>query len=492
MIAAEGPNVPARMDPACPMMRSRVSTIHMIGIGGSGMSGIAEVLINMGFTVTGSDLAAGAPVKRLLKMGAQVFIGHGAENVTDADVVVKSTAISNDNPELIKARELGIPIIPRAEMLAELMRLRTGIAVAGTHGKTTTTSLLATIFTEAGLDPTVIIGGRLNTFGSNARLGEGQFLIAEADESDGSFLCLSPIITVVTNVDLDHMDFYKDQDAIDTSFRSFMNAIPFYGMNVICGDDSGIKRLLPTIKRPYITYGLEKHNRLRAEIISCEVRSLFKVFLDDELLGEVSLAQPGKHNVLNALGAIGVSLEAGLDKEAILQGLSNFMGVGRRFEKKGECKGILVVDDYGHHPAEIRATLETAKACYPSRRLVVAFQPHRFTRTQALFGDFCKTFELADELLLTEIYPASESPIPGVNGMSLAQGIRQVSSTKVRFYPDFEMMENELPNILKPGDLFITQGAGSIYRIGEDFLKYLADESESGCASKTAETVTQL
>ncbi|WP_170921395.1 UDP-N-acetylmuramate--L-alanine ligase [Desulfovibrio gilichinskyi] len=473
-------------------MRSRVSTIHMIGIGGSGMSGIAEVLINMGFTVTGSDLAAGAPVKRLLKMGAQVFIGHGAENVTDADVVVKSTAISNDNPELIKARELGIPIIPRAEMLAELMRLRTGIAVAGTHGKTTTTSLLATIFTEAGLDPTVIIGGRLNTFGSNARLGEGQFLIAEADESDGSFLCLSPIITVVTNVDLDHMDFYKDQDAIDTSFRSFMNAIPFYGMNVICGDDSGIKRLLPTIKRPYITYGLEKHNRLRAEIISCEVRSLFKVFLDDELLGEVSLAQPGKHNVLNALGAIGVSLEAGLDKEAILQGLSNFMGVGRRFEKKGECKGILVVDDYGHHPAEIRATLETAKACYPSRRLVVAFQPHRFTRTQALFGDFCKTFELADELLLTEIYPASESPIPGVNGMSLAQGIRQVSSTKVRFYPDFEMMENELPNILKPGDLFITQGAGSIYRIGEDFLKYLADESESGCASKTAETVTQL
>ncbi|WP_291327421.1 UDP-N-acetylmuramate--L-alanine ligase [Desulfovibrio sp. UCD-KL4C] len=473
-------------------MRSRVNTIHMIGIGGSGMSGIAEVLINMGFTVTGSDLAEGAPVKRLLKMGAQVFIGHGAENVTDADVVVKSTAISDDNPELIKARELGIPIIPRAEMLAELMRLRTGIAVAGTHGKTTTTSLLATIFTEAGLDPTVIIGGRLNTFGSNARLGEGQFLIAEADESDGSFLCLSPIITVVTNVDLDHMDFYNDQDAIDTSFKSFMNAIPFYGMNVICGDDIGIKRLLPSIKRPHLTYGLEKHNRLRAEIVSCEVRSLFKVFLDDELLGEVSLAQPGKHNVLNALGAIGVAIEAGLDKKAILQGLSNFMGVGRRFEKKGQCKDILVVDDYGHHPAEIRATLETAKACYPSRRLVVAFQPHRFSRTQALFGDFCKTFELADELLLTEIYPASESPIPGVNGMSLAQGIRQVSSTKVRFYPDFEMMENELPNILKPGDLFITQGAGSIYRIGEDFLKYLADEPDTDCTPKTAETVTQL
>ncbi|WP_051249814.1 UDP-N-acetylmuramate--L-alanine ligase [Maridesulfovibrio zosterae] len=470
-------------------MRSRVGNIHMIGIGGSGMSGIAEVLINMGFTVTGSDLAAGAPVKRLLKMGAQVFIGHGAENVTDADVVVKSTAISEENPEVIKARELGIPIIPRAEMLAELMRLRTGIAVAGTHGKTTTTSLLATIFTEAELDPTVIIGGRLNTFGSNARLGDGQYLIAEADESDGSFLCLSPIITIVTNVDKDHLDFYHDQDAIDKSFRKFMNSIPFYGMNIVCGDDPGVKRLLPSIKRPCLTYGLEKGNKLRAEILSCEVRSLFKVFYEDELLGEVSLAQPGQHNVLNALGAIGVALEAGIDKKVIFSGLSNFMGVGRRFEKKGECKGVLVVDDYGHHPAEIAATLKTAKACFPNRRLVVAFQPHRFTRTQALFGEFCKTFEYADELLLTEIYPASESPIPGVNGMSLAQGIRQVSSTKVRFYPDFEMMENELPNILKPGDLFITQGAGSIYKIGENFLNYL---EEQGCDCKIAENCTPL
>lgn len=411
-------------------------------------------------------------------MGAQVFIGHGAENVSDADVVVKSTAISEENPEVQKARELGIPIIPRAEMLAELMRLRTGIAVAGTHGKTTTTSLLATIFTEAELDPTVIIGGRLNTFGSNARLGDGQYLIAEADESDGSFLCLSPIITIVTNVDKDHMDFYDDQDAIDNTFRKFMNSIPFYGMNIVCGDDPGVQRLLPSIKRPCLTYGLEKGNKLRAEILSCEVRSLFKVYFDEELLGEVSLAQPGKHNVLNALGAIGVALEAGIDKEAILSGLSNFMGVGRRFEKKGECKGVMVVDDYGHHPAEIQATIETAKSCFPNRRLVVAFQPHRFTRTQALFGEFCKTFEKADELLLTEIYPASESPIPGVNGMSLAQGIRQVSSTKVRFYPDFEMMENELPNILRPGDLFITQGAGSIYKIGENFLEYL---DEQGC-----------
>jgi UDP-N-acetylmuramate--alanine ligase len=470
MIAAEGPAIQAGADMTSNMMRSRVGTIHMVGIGGSGMSGIAEVLLNLGFSVSGSDLAAGAPVRRLQNLGAQVFIGHGEENVRDADVLVKSTAISEDNPEVVKAREMGIPIIPRAEMLAELMRLRTGIAVAGTHGKTTTTSLLATIFTEAGFDPTVIIGGRLNTYGSNARLGEGQYLIAEADESDGSFLCLSPIITVVTNIDLDHMDFYKDQDAIDQSFLKFMNAIPFYGMNVICGDDTGVKRLLPSIKRPCLTYGIEKENRLRAEVISCEVRSIFKVFLDDEFLGEVTLAQPGRHNVLNALASIGVALEAGIKKEDIFQGLMNFGGVGRRFERKGEARGVLVVDDYGHHPAEIKATIETAKNCYPDRRLVMAFQPHRFSRTQALFGDFCKTFDKVDQLLLTEIYPASESPIPGVNGLSLAQGIRQVSSTKVNFYPDFEAMEAELQDILKPGDLFITQGAGSVYLVGENYL----------------------
>lgn len=478
MIAAEGPTINAGVDMASTMMRSRVGIIHMVGIGGSGMSGIAEVLLNLGFSVSGSDLSEGAPVKRLKNLGAQIFIGHNEENVRDADVLVKSTAIAEDNPEVVKAREIGIPIIPRAEMLAELMRLRTGIAVAGTHGKTTTTSLLATIFTEAGLDPTVIIGGRLNTFGSNARLGEGQFLIAEADESDGSFLCLSPIITIVTNVDRDHLDFYKDQDAIDQSFRKFMNAIPFYGMNVVCGDDLGVQRLLPTIKRPCLTYGLGKENRLRAEILSCKVKNIFKVFLDDKFLGEVTLAQPGKHNVLNALASIGVAMEANISKEAIFQGLANFGGVGRRFEYKGEANGVLVVDDYGHHPAEIAATIETAKNCYPERRLIMAFQPHRFSRTKALFGEFCKVFEKVDELLLTEIYPASESPIPGVNGMSLAQGIRQVSSTNVHFYPDFEMMEKELPEILKPGDIFITQGAGSLYLVGENYLNTAANDAD--------------
>ncbi len=464
---------------ACPAMRARVHNIHMVGIGGSGMSGIAEVLINMGFAVTGSDISASAPVRRLEQLGANVFIGHGAENIGNADVLIKSTAIPDDNPELVEAREQGIPIIPRAEMLAELMRLRTGVAIAGTHGKTTTTSLLATIFTEADLDPTVIIGGKLSMYGSNARLGDGDHLIAEADESDGSFLLLSPIITVVTNVDKDHLDFYKDQEAIDKSFAQFMNSIPFYGMNVVCGDDEGVKRLLPAIKRPCLTYGLQKHNKLRGEIISTHLRSIFKVFYDGEEWGEVTVAQPGIHNVLNALACIGVALEAGLEKKDIINGLANFGGVGRRFERKGENKGVIVVDDYGHHPAEIFANLQTAKACYPDRRLVVAFQPHRFTRTQALFGEFCKVFTDADLLLLTEIYPASESPIPGVSGMSLAQGIKQVSETNVQFYPDFDSLENALKETLKPGDLFITQGAGSICQIGEYWLNQSENKTET-------------
>ena len=478
-MAAQGPYLTVGGE-ACPAMRARVSNIHMVGIGGSGMNGIAEVLINMGFSITGSDLSAGAAVQRLQKLGATVFIGHGAQNVGDSDVLIKSTAIPDNNPELEAARTKSIPIIPRAEMLAELMRLRTGIAVAGTHGKTTTTSLLATIFTEAGLDPTVIIGGKLNTYGSNARLGEGDYLIAEADESDGSFLLLSPIISVVTNVDKDHMDFYADQEAIDTSFTTFMNKIPFYGMNVVCGDDPGVKRLLPLIKRPFLTYGLGKENRLRGEIIASGLRSIFRVFLDGEKWGDVTVAQPGNHNVLNALGAIGVALEAGLDRDDIVNGLANFGGVGRRFERKGERKGVLVVDDYGHHPAEIIANLETAKKCYPDRRLVVAFQPHRFTRTQALFGDFCKSFKDADLLMLTEIYPASESPIPGVSGLSLSQGIRQVSDTNVEFYPDFASLEAALPDTLRPGDLFMTQGAGSVWQIGERWLSPPAtDDKES-------------
>ena len=451
-------------------LKSRFGRIHMAGIAGSGMSGIAEVLLNLGYEVSGSDLSDGPVVDRLRKLGAEVAIGHDPENVGNAQVVVKSTAVPLDNPEMLHARQLGIPIIPRAEMLAELMRLRTGIAVAGTHGKTTTTSLLASIFDAAGLDPTVIIGGLLNAYGSNARLGEGEYLIAEADESDGSFLCLLPIVTVVTNVDADHLDFYKDMDEIDEAFTQFMNAVPFYGMNVVCGDDRGVSKLLPHIKRPVMTYGLGLDHDLRAEILESKETNIFRVFLEGVELGVITLRHPGRHNVLNALGAIGVALQAGITWEETKAGLEAFNGVGRRFETRGEKDGVLVVDDYGHHPAEIRATLETAKNYAPDRRLVVVFQPHRFSRTQALFGDFCKVFEAADRLFITEIYPASEDPIPGVSGQSLAQGVRQVSKTDVEYVVDYEACLERLPEVLDTGDLLLTLGAGPVWQVGQRWL----------------------
>lgn len=451
-------------------MISKIKNIHMVGIGGSGMSGIAEVLLNLDFTVTGSDLANGAPVQRLRELGATVNLGHAEANITDAQVVVRSTAISDDNPEILAAARLGIPIIPRAEMLAELMRLRLGIAIAGTHGKTTTTSLTAAIFDEAKTDPTVIIGGRLNAYGANARLGAGEFLIAEADESDGSFLCLFPIITVVTNVDCDHLDFYSGQEEIDAAFVQFMNSVPFYGANVVCGDDKGVQRLIPQIKRRVITYGFEEGNDIRAIEKSCGEKSEFTVVVDGKELGDVLLSQPGRHNILNALGAIGVAIESGISPEKCLSGLTGFNGVGRRFERKGERNGVLVIDDYGHHPVEVAATIRTACQCFPDRRLVVAFQPHRFSRTQALFGQFCTAFEGVDKLLLTEIYPASESPIPGINGESLAHGIRQASSTKVEYCEDFEAVSAKLPDELREGDIFITLGAGNIWTVGQGYL----------------------
>jgi UDP-N-acetylmuramate--alanine ligase len=452
-------------------MRTKVRKIHMIGIGGSGMSGIAEVLLNLGYEVSGSDLAMSQVVRRLGSLGASIAIGHGRENLGDADVVVKSTAVAADNPEVMAARDRGIPVIPRAEMLAELMRLRTGIAVAGTHGKTTTTSFLATIFTEAGYDPTVIIGGRLNAYGAGARLGAGEYLIAEADESDGSFLCLSPIAAVVTNVDADHLDHYSGLAAIDDAFVAFLNGLPFYGTAVVCLDDPGVARILPRINRPTLPYGFSDKARLRGRILATGAESRFEAFLDGALLGEFRLPHPGRHNVQNALGAIGLSLEAGIPLPTIAGALARFGGVARRFERKGERDGVTVVDDYGHHPAEIRATLETARTVYPDRRLVVAFQPHRFSRTNLLFGDFCTCFAGVDELLLTEIYPASEAPIPGVSGESLARGIRQVSKTRVTYFPDFAAMEAALPEVLRPGDLLLTLGAGSVWQVGVHYLE---------------------
>lgn len=452
-------------------MKGNITKIHMVGIGGSGMSGIAEVLLNLGYEVSGSDLSSGPVPVRLKNLGAEVFTGHGAENLGDAQVVVKSTAVREDNPEIMAAREANIPVIPRAEMLAELMRLKTGIAVAGTHGKTTTTSFLGTIFKEAGVDPTVIIGGRLNSYGSNALPGTGEYLIAEADESDGSFLCLKPIMNIVTNVDADHLDFYADLEDIKESFITFMNSIPFYGINVVCGDDPGIQSLLSRINRPVMTYGLGRDNYIRAEILSSSIGPEFNVFINEVHWAWIKLAHPGIHNILNSLAAIGISIHCGISKEEIIRGLSTFGGVGRRFDIKGIRKQVLVVDDYGHHPTEIRATIDTARTCYPDRRLVVLFQPHRFTRTRALFGDFCRELAKADVLLLTEIYPASEDPIPGVNGLSLAQGIRQISRTKVHFLESLEIASQKLGAILEPGDLFLTLGAGNVWKVGENYLE---------------------
>lgn len=452
-------------------MNRKFRHIHMVGIGGAGMSGIAEVLINLGYEVSGSDMSDSAVVRHLRGLGAQVAVGHAAENVAGAQVLVRSTAIADDNPELAEARRRNIAIIPRAEMLAELMRLRRGVAIAGTHGKTTTTSLTASIFDDAGLDPTVIIGGRLNAYGTNAHLGHGEYLIAEADESDGSFLCLLPIINVVTNVDEDHLDHYKTREGIDDAFVRFMNNVPFYGMNIVCGDDAGVRALLHRVRRPVLTYGFAEDNRLRAVPLENGPRNHFAVLFDGQRLGEIRLPQPGRHNILNALAAIGASMQADISFDSCARGLARFGGVGRRFEFKGEREGVTVVDDYGHHPTEIAATLATARQVFPGRRLVVAFQPHRFTRTQAHFGEFCKVFDTADLLLLTEIYAASEKPIPGVSGQSLTQGVRQVSGTPVEYFQTLGELCAALPGILKEGDVLLTLGAGSITRVGPAWLE---------------------
>lgn len=443
----------------------------MVGIGGAGMSGIAEVLLDLGYEISGSDIGDSAVVRRLRDIGVKVAVGHAAENVGNVQVLVMSTAIDKDNPELVEARRRNIPIIPRAEMLAELMRLRQGVAVAGTHGKTTTTSLTASIFDAAGRDPTVIIGGRLNVYGTNARLGHGEYLIAEADESDGSFLCLLPIINIVTNIDEDHLDYYRTRDAIDAAFVKFMNNVPFYGVNVVCGDDAGVRSLLPHVKRPVLTYGFNEENSLRAVPLESGRRSHFEVWRDGEKLGEVSLPQPGRHNILNALGAIGAAMTADISFENCVEGLNAFSGVARRFEFKGEKNGVTVVDDYGHHPAEIAVTLSTARQVFPGRRIVVAFQPHRFSRTKNHFGEFCKVFDGVDQVLLTEIYAASEKPIPGVSGQSLAQGIQQISVTPVQYYQTLEIMAEALDEALKPGDVLLTMGAGTITRLGPLFLE---------------------
>jgi UDP-N-acetylmuramate--alanine ligase len=457
-------------------MYGKIEKIHFVGIGGIGMSGIAEVLLNLGYKVSGSDLRRSEITERLAGLGGEIFYGHLRENVAGADVVVISSAVKNDNPEVQEARENLIPVIPRAEMLAELMRMKYGIAIAGTHGKTTTTSMVATLLGFAGIDPTIVIGGRLNSLGSNARLGQGKFLVAEADESDGSFLKLSPTIAVVTNIDADHLDFYSGIEEIKDTFVEFINKVPFYGLTVLCIDNDNVADIIPRVNKRFITYGLSAQADIRACDIKLEgLATSFVAQYRGERLGEISFKMPGAHNVLNALAAIGVALELNVPFSVIQEGFRDFGGVGRRFQVKGEVNDIMVVDDYGHHPTEIRATLAAATAGW-DRRLVVVFQPHRYTRTKELYDEFVKAFHDAGVLILTDIYPAGEEPIEGVTAEALARSVRQHGQKDVTHISDREELVGHLLEILKPGDILLTLGAGNIWQTGELLLQKLAKE----------------
>ncbi len=456
-------------------MFKKYQHIHFVGIGGIGMSGIAEVLLNLGYRISGSDARKSAITDRLERLGAKVFEGHDAANVEDAQVVVTSTAVRADNPEVVEAVRKQIPVIPRAEMLAELMRLKYGIAIAGSHGKTTTTSMVATVLDRAGVDPTIVVGGRVNTLGTNARLGRGDFMVVEADESDKSFLKLSPTIAVVTNIDLEHLDFYSGIEEIRDHFVQFVNKVPFYGSVIICLDDANIQMIIPQITRRVITYGMRAHAEIAAsnvEISRENFGSSFTVRRRGEELGRIKLNVPGEHNVCNALAAVAVALDLEVDFEKIAEGLEAFTGAGRRFEIKGLVpgggNGILVVDDYGHHPTEIRATLAAAKTS--GRRLVVLFQPHRYTRTAALHEEFARSFYDAEVVLLSDIYAASEEPIPGVTSQALAEEIEKFGHRNVSYIGAVENGGKALLEIAQPGDLVLTLGAGSVWRAGEEFL----------------------
>ena len=447
--------------------------IHLVGIGGIGMSGIAEVLLNLGYSVSGSDIRRTEVTDNLSNLGGKIFLGHSPQNVEGADVVVFSSAVKGDNPEIAEAREKTIPVIPRAEMLAELMRLKYGIAIAGAHGKTTTTNMIGSILTRGGLDPTVVIGGRLNIWGgSNARLGNGDFLVAEADESDGSFLALSPSMAVVTNIDYEHINFYHSMDNLRKTFVDFINRIPFYGRAIICVDDKEVQGLIPKLTKSYLTYGLNPQSDIRASEISKQgLNTSFVVTFKNRLVGRVTICIPGDHNVLNALAAVGVGLELDLDFECIREGLKDLGGLKRRFEIKDERDGILFLDDYGHHPTEIVATLSAAKECWPDRRLVVVFQPHRYTRTRDLYDKFVTSFNQADLLIISTLYGAGEEPIPGVDSRSLYQGIRDHGHRGVHFCPNKEDIISLLLDEMRPGDLVLTLGAGDIHVVGTELLK---------------------
>ena len=452
-------------------MKHKVKRIHFVGIGGAGMSGIAEVLANQGFEVSGSDLAASATTRRLAALGIRIAIGHAAENAAQADAVVVSTAVAETNPEVVMARERHVPVVPRAQMLAELMRLKQGIAIAGTHGKTTTTSLVASCLAEGGLDPTFVIGGRLISAGANAQLGSGEFLVAEADESDASFLYLSPVVAVVTNIDADHMETYgHDFARLKQAFVDFLHRLPFYGVAVACGDDANVREILPRVAKQVVTYGIETDVNFRAENIVAD-GGVMRFDCVRKNGGEsrlpIVLNLPGRHNVLNALAAIAVATEVGVGDTAIIRALAGFKGVGRRFQRYGEVATaqdgkFTLVDDYGHHPVEMAATLSAARAAFPGRRLVLAFQPHRYTRTRDCFEDFVKVLSGVDVLLLTEIYAAGEEPIVAADGRALARAVRVAGKVEPVFVEDIADMPQMIRDTARAGDVVITMGAGSI------------------------------
>jgi UDP-N-acetylmuramate--alanine ligase len=450
--------------------------IHFVGIGGIGMSGIAELLLNLGYRVSGSDVKPSDITANLRQLGGVIHVGHRAEQITGADVVVVSSAIDDRNPEVAAARQAAIPVIPRAEMLAELMRLKYSVAIAGAHGKTTTTSLVSGVLDSGGLDPTVVIGGKLKSIGRNAVLGKGDFIVAEADESDGSFLKFSPAIAVVTNIDREHMDFYQDLEAIKKVFLDFIDRIPFYGLAVLCLDNEPLQGLLPHIKKRLTTYGQSTQADYQArEITFGEMKSHFTVIHRGEDLGQFVLAMPGMHNVYNALAAIAVGLELDIPLPDIKRSLASAEGVQRRMEIKGEVNGIVVVDDYGHHPTEIQVTLEAVKDNWPERRKVVVFQPHRYTRTQALLEDFTRSFNNSDFLVVLPIYAASEAPISGVSGEILGRCIRAHGHRNVICVDSLERCVDYLEQTLVPGDLLLTLGAGDVYRVGELLLTRLTE-----------------
>ena len=464
-------------------MFAKIQRIHFVGMGGIGMSGIAEVLLNLGYKISGSDLKSSPVTQRLASLGAQTYEGHQAANIAGADVVVTSSAISIDNAEVAEARRLHIPVIQRAEMLAELMRLKYGIAIAGMHGKTTTTSMVAAVLAAGGLDPTVVVGGRVDAMGSNARLGKSQYLVAEADESDRSFLKLSPIISVVTNIDREHMDCYRDMRDVHRTFLEFMERVPFYGLVVGCHDDPVLERLLPRVHRRVTTYGTSKGSDFLIQLqqshgsgdqtpLSCFRVTYKEKDREEKDLGEFTLRVPGKHNVLNATAAIAVGAALDVPPDQIRSGLDGFRGVDRRFQFKGKAAGVSVVDDYGHHPTEIRATLAAARQC-GFRRVHVIFQPHRYTRTHDLMDEFSTAFADADTLFLLDIYPASEKPIEGVTAEALAQRIAGTGSSAPEYAPSFADAAEKVAALAQPGDMILTLGAGSVSQLGPMILERL-------------------